>query len=74
MKRAKRTQWVKAWLANRFAKGAYSSIIAELRLQDAETTERKYLRMETAIFVLKHLHPLNSSLLVTAWRHQNLAS
>ena len=29
-KRAKRKEWVKAWLENRSSKGAYNNIIAEL--------------------------------------------
>ena len=48
-KRRKRRVWVRPWIEKRERKGAYYSIIADLRLTDKEDF-RKYLRMNTATF------------------------
>ena len=53
MKRPKRREWVKAWLLNRFAKGAYSSIITKLRLQDTENYRKKVFANGNSNFCVK---------------------
>ena len=47
--RRKRRQWVRPWIRKRDSKGAYYSIINDLKLTDKEDF-RKYLRMNTSTF------------------------
>ena len=49
VQRRKRKFWVKEWFLRREERGAYSMIMQELRLQDAESF-RKYLRMNTTVY------------------------
>ena len=45
-KRKRKSVWVNDWLRERPAKGAYQTILAEMKLSDAENF-RRFLRMNT---------------------------
>ena len=47
--RKKRRTWVRSWLANREQRGAYSQLISELKVDDANAY-RRYLRMDVTTF------------------------
>ena len=53
-KRRRRTTWVKGWLKTRAEKGAYNTILNELKLSDFESF-RRYLRMNTETFEVRNL-------------------
>ena len=77
--RRKRRQWVRPWIRKRDSKGAYYSIINDLKLTDKEDF-RKYLRMNTSTFqvILQVAHCLSKSSLqfmlvslFTSWNSEN---
>ena len=53
-KRKRKSVWVKDWLRERPAKGAYQTILVEMKLSDAENF-RSFLRMNTELSSLESL-------------------